>query len=843
MIADRYRLERKVGGGRVSAVWRVCDEINARPCAIKILHRSMHKHPEALTRFSLEDRLARELSGPHFPERIGSGVWDGMRYIAWRWHDGESLRALFERNPKQDAPTVYSIVQETCQALTLVHAAGYTHGDLKPENVLFADHRDGERSRQVKLLGFGVASRLSRPSAAGFGIGRRRPGEIVGTPLYSSPDLILGRVPNGGQADLWALAVMVYEALTGRPPFLGFDIGAVLHAILEKRAPRPTSIADNLPGSFDTWWAQALAQEFDTPSEFASALARALAPALRTSHTQRSASLPERLPPTLEALTPMPTPPPAAPAPAPPPTPPARVNTSTTVTGIGPADIGLLSRLGATSEPAAAWSQVAEHVVEPPRNAVEAGTATDAPHPSAEPPRPVADAARAAVAARAPEPPRPVAHAARPSDAARAAEPPRPAVADAGTAEAPRVADPSGPAAEAPQPVGDALRPAAQSLRPAVDTLRPTADAQRLVEALRPAAEAARPAAEPPRPGAEVPRAADATRPEPAPGTTTETFAPLPSPLRDLGADGARKTLVGITPPLGVKPPQPVASAAAPAAAAPAARAPVANTIEGAPCRPIETSQRSLFDTDLLGDALRRPANPTVPFPRPRVLPRHPGSGATATGGDETPDIGGRNSWHGTTTRTLRVVLTSPDHKPQRVAAALVCAAAALVIFAIGRSPIAGTAGIGQATESLSAEPGPKPAPPPVLADPAPRSELAAASGSDSMSELPPPAASGGTRDPAPLEADELAPGLVPPPREGNGPTRQVSDTSAPDAAVPGSSARKSTRAAVPPPSKSSVKKPTPPASSASSSSASPASPASLPTPPRKNSTELDFGI
>ena len=312
VIADRYRLERKVGGGRVSAVWRVRDEISGRACAIKILHRSMHKHPEALTRFSLEDRLARELSGPHFPERVGSGVWDGLRYIAWRWHDGESLRALFERTPKQDAPTVHSIVQETCQALAMVHSAGYVHGDLKPENIFFADRDASERARQVKLLGFGVASRLSRASAAGYGVGRRRAGEIVGTPLYLSPDLILGRVPNGGQADLWALAVIVYEALTGRAPFLGNDLGAVLQAILEKRAPRPSSVADNLPGSFDAWWAQALAQEFDTPGEFAGALARALAPALRSSHTQRSASLPERPPAALD-LTPMPaSPPPAA---------------------------------------------------------------------------------------------------------------------------------------------------------------------------------------------------------------------------------------------------------------------------------------------------------------------------------------------------------------------------------------------------------------------------------------------------------------------------------------------------------------------------------------------------
>jgi len=126
MIADRYRLERKVGGGRVSAMWRVQDQVTAGACAIKLLHRSMNDHPEALARFSLEDRLSRELTGAYFPERVGSGSWHSLRYIAWRWYDGDCLRSLFDRNPKQDVHTVYSIVQETCQALSAVHGAGYT---------------------------------------------------------------------------------------------------------------------------------------------------------------------------------------------------------------------------------------------------------------------------------------------------------------------------------------------------------------------------------------------------------------------------------------------------------------------------------------------------------------------------------------------------------------------------------------------------------------------------------------------------------------------------------------------------------------------------------------------
>ncbi len=758
LIADRYRLERKVGGGRVSAVWRVRDEISARPCAMKILHRSMHKHPEALTRFSLEDRLARELAGPHFPERVGSGVWDGMRYIAWRWHEGESLRALFERNPRQDAPTVHSIVQETCQALAAVHAAGYAHGDLKPENILFTDKGDGDRSRQVKLLGFGVASRLARPSAAGFGVSRRRPGEVVGTPLYLSPDLILGRVPNGGQADLWALAVIVYEALTGRAPFLGYDIGAVLQAILEKRAPRPSSVADNLPGSFDAWWAQALAQEFDTPGEFASALARALAPALRTSHTQRSASLPDRLPPSLEAVTPLPAPPAAREASfassAPGGNVSARhaspINSSTTATGIGPANIGV-------GRPA------------PP------GTAHGWP------------------------------------------------VTSASAGQSPTVSG----ASSSPTGTSSTIPGGSSALTSAVSGRAP--------------------------PGEPAPLASGAI--------ANDAFAPLPSPLRDLGAEGSRKTLVGITPPILVPPPgsaalpvagpnaalRPSAAPTGPAStnsvgsfAAPlnAARTLVGTsteTIEGAPCRPIDTGRnRSTLDPTLMDPALldsRRPANPTVPFPRPRVAPRH----AALGGPDETPDIG-RSSWHGTTTRTIRFVLTSPNHKPQRVAAALVCAAVALVIFAVGRSPVAGTAGIGQATGSLSAERGLRDPAAAPLSEPAAATPPKAPSSEDTVLEAGNPG-SPSLREPSPLEADELAPGLMVPRGEPGGTTRPVSESSPPDAAAPGSS--KASRPAATegqlPGGMAPTVKPPP--------KKLPAPVAPPEAPPRKNPNELDFGI
>jgi eukaryotic-like serine/threonine-protein kinase len=588
MIADRYRLERKVGGGRVSAVWRVQDEVTESPCALKLLHRSMHKHPEALTRFSLEERLARELTGPRFPERVGSGSWDGLRYIAWRWHDGESLRTLFERNPKQDAPTVLSIVQEACQALTEVHGRGYTHGDLKPENLFFAERGENARSIQLKLISFGVASRMATVGAASPGL--RRPGQIVGTPLYLSPDLILGRVPLRGQADLWALAVVVYEALTGRAPFLGEDLGGVLQAILDKQAPLPSQVADNLPATLDRWWTQALSQAFTTPGEFATALARALGPVLRTSHTQRSASMPERLPAVLEALAPLAL------------TGPGTSSTSSTAAGIGR-----------------------------PENAVSA--------PSAAP----------------------------------------------GAVDAP-----------------------AASMEPA----------------------------------------------------SSSTFAPLPSPLRDFASNVSRKTLVGITPPISLL--------AGPMSAAPVPPL-IIEAIEGAPCRPIEISEKpAASDSPPPGEVGRRPANPTVPFPRPRFLPRvlqgEPPADEPFHGEqDETHELGDDvpRSWRGSTTRTLRFVLTSPDHKPQRVAAALVCAAAALVIFMVGRSPVAGTGAIG-AAPGLTAVATDKNRP--VLADPnvTATDPSAASNPADPLGELA-RAAEPSPEGAPPAAGQELAPGLVVP--------------------------------------------------------------------------------
>jgi serine/threonine-protein kinase len=914
MIADRYRLERKVGGGRVSAMWRVRDQVTDGTCAIKLLHRSMNDHPEALARFSLEDRLSRELTGEYFPERVGSGSWHSLRYIAWRWYEGECLRSLFERNPKQDVHTVYSIVQETCQALAVVHSAGYTHGDLKPENLFFAERSEKEKeaSRQLKLIGFGVASRLARPLLGAQA--RRTPGQIVGTPLYMSPDLILGRVPRGGQADLWALSVIVYEALTGRSPFLGSDLGEVLQKILDRQAPRPSAITNNLPGTFDLWWQQALEQQFATPAELSAGLARALAPALRSSRTQRSASLPDRTAPVMEivvpratysggglqrgestpivpavavrssALTPAggvaaagggasgraPLPGLAAASPvasttasssatassnpvasslapsSPVATSPTGGRSANRSAGSSSATNGTSAQLVSfsnagvaadTSSSAAAGSAAAAQLSAPVGSitALGVGRPQDATplmatlvakadaRPSAAPDAPgvKAQAARSASAAAVPDASLGAeaafakagtgtlvaskaeaasAPAGRPVAGKATSDSSSPRNASAGgvspNSVAPGGATPSSAASKAAAAKtapsltrGDARgvdpgrqAPAQlQSGSSAAAAAAATAPAEPLrsaggnvtsttVAGIGPAALTMMRALEAAAAGATAKIRVAAPRADGAIEQDSDKFTAVPSPLSGLGT---RKTLVGIVPPAAAKP---AASTAPSTPAAPVAgsRKTESMVIAGTPCKSIDDSSEEDGELPPSIAALRRPGSPTVPFPRPRAASRAMPWELDAAADDPTGRDTIPQSWRERTGHTLRIVLTDPDHRPHLIAGIVVCAAAALVIFAAGRSPVAGTGELGQATRSLEPPAPASPAAPasptaPATPSPGTTEPLQRAATLDSAASAAP---GGNAAAPAPeaaqlprLRGEELAPGLVIPPR------------------------------------------------------------------------------
>jgi len=270
---------------------------------------------------------------------------------------------------------------------------------------------------------------------------------------------------------------------------------------------------------------------------------------------------------------------------------------------------------------------------------------------------------------------------------------------------------------------------------------------------------------------------ADASRDDGS--SDADKFAALPSPLSDLGL-ASRKTLVGIippslpasAPPLGAAPPgAPPALISTPPAASKAKESLV---ISGTPCKSIEVSSEA-DDAELPGMAgLRRPGNPTVPFPRPRAASRGTSRDVLDPGAlDSDRTSAAPPSWHERTHHTLRIVLTDPDHRPHLVAGLVVCAAAAVVIFMVGRSPVAGSGALDQATRSLAAEPAAAPpiAAPPRLAEPSvPIPELKAQESlqGDAIEVLPPELGAELAKGSA-LPGEEVAPGLVLPPRPQTG--------------------------------------------------------------------------
>jgi hypothetical protein len=317
----------------------------------------------------------------------------------------------------------------------------------------------------------------------------------------------------------------------------------------------------------------------------------------------------------------------------------------------------------------------------------------------------------------------------------------------------------------------------------------------------------------------------------------SDKFSAVPSQLSGLGT---RKTLVGIVPP------------AKPAAAA-GSRKTESMVIAGAPCKSIDVSSDEDGELPPSIAALRRPGSPTVPFPRPRAAAR-------AMPWELEPDAGdvpGRDtipqSWRERTGHTLRVVLSDPDHRPHLIAGIVVCAAAALVIFAAGRSPVAGTGALGQATRSLEPPaPGiPAPAPagtPDRLQRPSPDSTLAQPS-ANAAAPAPEEA------KPSRLQGQEVAPGLViprtPPAESDERPRTESRPKSSPSAAPPSAPPAPTLHPA--PAAAPGDARPAPPGHAATAGAelhapvaprAAPKKPGTEPgAPPRATNGDFDFGI
>jgi len=225
----RYRVLHHLGGGGSSEVYAAEDTLLRRKVALKILRRRDADERQS-RHFEREARSASLLNHPNVVTVYDVGVEEELQYIATELVDGETLRQRLERGPM----TMLEAVEVACAvagALNAAHEAWLVHRDVKPENI--AIRKDGV----VKVLDFGVSA-LSGDGDATDPI--RRPGSLVGTLHYLSPEQVRGEAIIDSRSDIYSLGVVLYEMLAGRVPFKGKDVVEVLAQIVE-RDPDPLS--------------------------------------------------------------------------------------------------------------------------------------------------------------------------------------------------------------------------------------------------------------------------------------------------------------------------------------------------------------------------------------------------------------------------------------------------------------------------------------------------------------------------------------------------------------------------------------------------------------------------
>jgi serine/threonine protein kinase len=272
VVANRYRLVRQLGVGGMGTVWLATDLLLDSACALKLIDEDKAQSPEVRVRFAREAKVAAQLRGAHVVDVFEHGEWEKTPFIAMEFLDGEDLGTRLDREEVLDPATTYRIAAHVARALARAHAFGIVHRDLKPENVFLVPSDDGEIA---KVVDFGIA----KHDAYSLRDKTTKTGSFLGTPYYVSPEQARGK-PTDHRSDLWSLAVIVFQCLTGRPPFESEALGELMGLILYEDLPKPSDVRPGLSPAFDAWWERAAKRDrderFQTAKEFADSLGEAL---------------------------------------------------------------------------------------------------------------------------------------------------------------------------------------------------------------------------------------------------------------------------------------------------------------------------------------------------------------------------------------------------------------------------------------------------------------------------------------------------------------------------------------------------------------------------------------
>ncbi|MEB2312725.1 MAG: serine/threonine-protein kinase [Sorangiineae bacterium] len=270
LLGGKYTLVRLLGRGSAGEVWEAEHTLVERRVAIKILHRELADDAEIYGRFIAEARAAGRLMHPNVAGVFDLGDQDGAPFMVMELCDGELLSTVIEERGAVGVGYACELIAQVLAALEAAHGLGIVHRDLKPGNIIVVHPRPDQPL--TKVLDFGIAKGV-HPD----GMAPEETGRIFGTPSYMAPEQALGESVDH-RADLYATGAILYELLTGRPPFEGASALDVIATVI-RRPPKPLrTYAPQVPAELELVVRRALAKDRRQRQQSAAEMLRAIAP-------------------------------------------------------------------------------------------------------------------------------------------------------------------------------------------------------------------------------------------------------------------------------------------------------------------------------------------------------------------------------------------------------------------------------------------------------------------------------------------------------------------------------------------------------------------------------------
>jgi serine/threonine-protein kinase len=262
-LGDRFALERELGRGGMATVYLARDLRDGKPVAVKVMHRGLAT-ALGTERFLREIQIAASLSHPQIVPLYESGNAGDLLYYIMPYVEGESLYQMLERKRRLPLEDALQIVREVAQALGYAHSRGVLHRDVKPENILVA-------GGHALVADFGLAQVIGAADREKL----TATGVTIGTVYYMSPEQLRADRNLDQRTDIYSLGCILYEMLTGEPPYTG-PLDQVVVRIITAPVPSVRLLNAGVPPAVDHALSRALsksaADRFSTMEEFAAAL-------------------------------------------------------------------------------------------------------------------------------------------------------------------------------------------------------------------------------------------------------------------------------------------------------------------------------------------------------------------------------------------------------------------------------------------------------------------------------------------------------------------------------------------------------------------------------------------